>query len=64
MENSQLKFFYSSSFESELLADFPKELYEWDDFIEYFPRIQGNLSMHPIIWRIYIEEHEKRTEHN
>ena len=64
MEYNELAFFSSSSFDSELLGGFPKELYEWDDFIEYFPRIQGNLSMHPIVWRIYIEEHEKRTEHN
>ena len=64
MEYEERTFFYSSSFESELLAGFPKELYEWDEFIEYFPSMQGNFSMHPMIWRIYINEYEKRTEYN
>tara|TARA_B100001093_G_scaffold354314_1_gene338809 strand:- start:1801 stop:1995 length:195 start_codon:yes stop_codon:yes gene_type:complete len=64
MDYDESILFYSSSLETELLAGYPKELYEWDDFIEHFPNMLGNLSMHPILWRIYIDEHEKRTEHN
>lgn len=40
----------------ELLSEYPEELYEWDEFMEYFPVIQGNLHMHPVFWKIYTHQ--------
>lgn len=50
--------------ENKLFYIYPEELYEWDDFMRYFPIMQGNYSMHPIFWKIYAYSIEKNKEHN
>jgi hypothetical protein len=40
----------------EFLSEYPKELYEWDEFMKYFPVMQGNLHMHPVFWKIYTHQ--------
>ena len=37
----------------EIQDKYPMELYDWEDFMEYFPIMQGNLGMHPIFWEMY-----------
>lgn len=40
----------------EFLSEYPEELYEWDEFMKYFPVMQGNLHMHPVFWKIYTHQ--------
>lgn len=40
----------------EFLSGYPVELYEWDEFMKYFPVMQGNLHMHPVFWKIYTHQ--------
>lgn len=48
----------------DIYDEYPEELYEWDDFMKYFPVMQGNYSMHPIFWKLYAYTVEKIKEHN
>jgi len=52
----------SDDFES--FNDYPEELYEWDDFMEYFPTMAGNYNMNPLLWKIYAYQERARTEVN
>jgi len=46
------------------LDEYPEELYEWEEFMKYFPIMQGNYVMHPIFWKLYHYQIQKQTEHN
>jgi len=50
--------------ELEFLSEYPEELYEWDDFMKYFPVMQGNLHMHPMFWKMYLWQSHKQKEVN
>ena len=50
--------------ELEFLSEYPEELYEWDDFMKYFPVMQGNLHMHPMFWKMYLWQSHKEKEVN
>jgi len=56
----------SSTFPLDLALDgeYPEELYEWEDFMKYFPIMQGNYNMHPIFWKLYAYTTEKSKEYN
>ena len=43
------------------LDEYPEKLYEWEEFMKYFPIMQGNYTMHPIFWKLYAYQ-EKRLK--
>ena len=48
----------------EFLSEHPDELYEWDDFMKYFPIMQGNLHMHPVFWKVYTHQLHLKNNKN
>lgn len=48
----------------EFSSEHPDELYEWDDFMKYFPIMQGNLHMHPVFWKIYTHQLHLKNNKN
>ena len=46
------------------MADYPDELYDWDDFMTYFPMIQGNMYMSPFIWKVWAYNQDKKYKYN
>ena len=48
----------------QILDEYPEELYEWEDFMRFFPIMQGNYTMHPMFWKLYMYQEEKNKEHN
>ena len=48
----------------ESFNEYPEELYEWEDFMKYFPIMQGNYTMHPIFWKLYEYQYNKQKNVN
>lgn len=46
------------------MMDFPDELYDWDDFLTYFPIIQGNWYMSPFIWKVWAYNNDRKHKYN
>ena len=44
--------------------EYPEELYEWEDFMRYFPIMQGNYTMHPMFWKLYVYQNESHENIN
>ena len=51
-------------FDFEAFDRYPQELYEWDDFMKYFPMMGGSFDMHPILWKIYEYQEKTTKEYN
>lgn len=48
----------------QVLDEYPEELYEWEDFMKYFPIMQGNYTMHPMFWKLYAYQNESHENIN
>ena len=48
----------------QVLDEYPEELYEWEDFMKYFPIMQGNYTMHPMFWKLYTYQNETHENIN
>ena len=48
----------------QVLDENPEELYEWEDFMRYFPIMQGNYTMHPMFWKLYVYQNESHENIN